>query len=351
MSDKKITFSVIENEDNAIPEPIEKSVSGKDYLFYGEDNLYPELLFGCYDNCTMLQSIINGLSDYIAGSGITEDFDVTSKGDKCSELLKKVALDYIIFGAFSIQVRRNSYGDVVALDYVDVSKIRLSEDEKTVYYCRKWSKYARDIRKYDRWDKGLKQSNSVFYYKNPKSRGVYGTPIWKAAIEDALTAIEITHFHYSAIRNNFVPSAVVNFNNGVPTDEQQDEIEAKLNEKFSGSSNAARLLVSFNDNKDSAVTVERLSEDGFDSKYQALRDSVRDNMLTAFRASGQLFGVLPEQTGFNSVEYLNAFALYKETVVKPLQQEIEDAFKRLGYDITLNEFVVEFKDNGETTVA
>ena len=133
MSDKKITFSVIENEDNAIPEPIEKSVSGKDYLFYGEDNLYPELLFGCYDNCTMLQSIINGLSDYIAGSGITEDFDVTSKGDKCSELLKKVALDYIIFGAFSIQVRRNSYGDVVALDYVDVSKIRLSEDEKTVY--------------------------------------------------------------------------------------------------------------------------------------------------------------------------------------------------------------------------
>ena len=191
----------------------------------------------------------------------------------------------------------------------------------------------------------------MFYYKNPKSRGVYGTPIWKAAIEDALTAIEITHFHYSAIRNNFVPSAVVNFNNGVPTDEQQDEIEAKLNEKFSGSSNAARLLVSFNDNKDSAVTVERLSEDGFDSKYQALRDSVRDNMLTAFRASGQLFGVLPEQTGFNSVEYLNAFALYKETVVKPLQQEIEDAFKRLGYDITLNEFVVEFKDNGETTVA
>ena len=61
--------------------------------------------------------------------------------------------------------------------------------------------------------------------------------------------------------------------------------------------------------------------------------------------------MLPEQTGFNSVEYLNAFALYKETVVKPLQQEIEDAFKRLGYDITLNEFVVEFKDNGETTVA
>jgi capsid portal protein len=220
-----------------------------------------------------------------------------------------------------------------------------------VFYCRKWSKYARDIRKYDRWDKGLKQSNSVFYYKNPKSRGAYGLPIWKAAIEDALTAIEITHFHYSAIRNNFVPSAVVNFNNGVPTDEQQDEIEAKLNEKFSGSSNAARLLVSFNDNKDSAVTVERLSEDGFDSKYQALRDSVRDNLLTAFRASGQLFGVLPEQTGFNSVEYLNAFALYKETVVKPLQQEIEDAFKRLGYDISLNEFTVEFQDNGEKTVA
>ena len=348
MNDRKIRFSVIEPKD-AVPEPIEKAVSGKGYLFYGEDNEYPELLYGCYEKCTMLQSIINGLSDYIAGSGLKEDFDVTAQGDKCSELVKKIVLDYIIFGAFAVQIRRNSYGSIVALDYVDVRNCRLSEDENYVYYCRKWSKYARDIRKYDRWNRNAKQSNSVFYFKNPKSRGVYGSPIWNAAIEDALTSIEITHFHYSSIRNNFVPSAIVNFNNGVPTEEQQDEIEDRLNEKFSGSSNAARLLVSFNDNKESAVTVERLSEDGFDSKYQALRGSVRDNILTAFRASGQLFGVLPEQTGFNSVEYINAFALYKETVVRPMQIEIEDAFGKLGYDIELNEFVVEFKNNGEDT--
>lgn len=347
---KKITLSLIEPCDNNVPEPIEKVMSGKDYMYFGEDNLYPELLFECYDNCSMLQSVINGLADYIAGSGISEDFDVTSQGDKCSELVKKVALDYVIYGAFAIQLRRNKFGDVVALDYVDVSRCRLDEAEEYVYYCRKWTKYARDIRKYDRWQKNIKSQNCIFYYKNPKSRGLYGTPIWKAAVEDALTAIEITHFHYSAIRNNFVPSAVVNFNNGIPSDEEQDEIENQLNDKFSGSSNASRLLVSFNENKDSAVTIERLSEDGFDTKYEALRKNVRDNILTAFRASGQLFGVLPEQTGFNSVEYLNAFALYKETVVHPMQQEIEDAFRRIGYEISLNEFVVEFKDNGEKTI-
>lgn len=344
---KKVSFSLVEPCDNTVPEPIEKQVSGKDYMFFGEDNMYPDLLFTCYDKCTLLQTLINGTTDYVSGKGIENDFQVSMSGMKCSELVKKISLDYIIFGAFAIQVRRNKLGEVVALDYVDVSRCRLDESETHVYYCRKWNKYARDIRKYDRWQKSVKLSNSIFYFKNPKSRGIYGLPIWNAAIKDALTGIEITNFHFSSIRNNFAPSAIINFNNGVPTDEEQDEIENELNSKFSGTSNASRLLVSFNENKDVATTIERLTEDNFDKKYESLSKNVKDNLLAAFRASSQLFGINPENTSFNSIEFTNAFSLFKETVAAPIQEEIEDAFKLLGYDIKLNEFEITFVNSGQ----
>ena len=45
------------------------------------------------------------------------------------------------------------------------------------------------------------------------------------------------------------PSMLINFNNGVPPDEQRDMIESSIIEKFSGSSNAGRFILAFNDSE------------------------------------------------------------------------------------------------------
>jgi hypothetical protein len=46
------------------------------------------------------------------------------------------------------------------------------------------------------------------------------------------------------IENGFLPTAMVNFNNGVPAPEERQTIEALLEAKFSGTSNAGRFMVS-----------------------------------------------------------------------------------------------------------
>ena len=50
------------------------------------------------------------------------------------------------------------------------------------------------------------------------------------------------------------------------------------------------------------------------------------------------------------MEYENTFKLFKETVVHPLQREIEGAFASIGdeYRFTLNEFTINF--NQEATI-
>lgn len=56
-----------------LPKPVEKKDT-KGWLKYGPDNLYPEFIFGLYQNCSLLQSVINGIADYVAGAGITDEF-------------------------------------------------------------------------------------------------------------------------------------------------------------------------------------------------------------------------------------------------------------------------------------
>ena len=247
------------------------------------DSTYDETLDGGDSDAVALQAVINGTADYIAGKGFVdpaaESKIVDEDGGTLLTLVQRCVADYLIFGALTIGVRRNSEKQIAALDYHDPRHFRLAEDGKTAYYCKDWARNSRKVVAYPIFNPANKEPNSsVFYFKAPRCRTLYGLPMWSSATKDVQTAIEISTFHLSAIMNNFVPSAIVNFNNGTPDEATQKEIEGKLVKKFSGSKNAARLLVSFNDSRVNATTLERLTEDHFDQRYNALAKSCKENI-------------------------------------------------------------------------
>lgn len=354
--DKAAQVITLEMREVNIPQPKEELEKSKGYVSFGDGNNYPNFLFDCYSNCSILQSIINGLVDYVCAAGLDNEElakkSVNLKGETLSELIAKVVADYVIFGAFAMQIIRNKNGNIIEMLWIDCRKVRLDENETTVYYRKDWTRYGRETKKYDRWQKDKKFDNCIYYYKRPVSRGLYGLPMWSSVVKDVMTAIEISKFHLSSILNNFSASAIINFNNGVPTKDEQRKIEQKINDKFSGSTNAARMMLSFNNNKEQAVTVARVPEDNFDQKYQALSKSTKENIFVAFRAQPQLFGTDPDRTGFNSQEYQESFKLFKKTVVAPIQTEIETAFARIdpAFTFRLNEFTIDFEPQTQPTL-
>lgn len=352
-SKKHLIFS---GTDIIVPKPVESVQRGKDMVTFGEDNQYPQFLFGLYSDCSLLQSLVNGTSQYISGNGFTNDeldsITVNQSGETLYDLSQKISLDYILFGAFSVQVRRNAFGDIVSLDYVDVQKVRLSDDGKTVYYNSKWERYAKDIKTYKRYNPKEKYDNSILYWKNPLGRGIYGLPIWSSAIKEVQTLTEISTFHLASIKNGLHSPMAINFNNGVPTDEEQREIEELIAEKFSGASNAGKFLLSFNESKENSMTIDSVPDENYDQKYLALKTTATESLMTAFRASAQLFGVSSQSTGFSSIEYKEAFRLFNTTVIMPMQKQIEQAFSLLGYDVEFATFEIDFgtENNEETTI-
>lgn len=337
-------------QDNKV-ENVEKEISGKDFIAWGTDNRYLNYLFSLYEDCATLQSIINGTTDFVCGNDISCNLPrfektVNKNGDTINDIIQKIVSDYLIFGGFALQVIRNAVGNITELYWIDFTKIRSDKKNEVFFYSDEWDKSYGRVKYiiYPKFNENDSNPSSIFYYKGNKTRGTYPTPIYNAAITSCELEKKINEFHLNEISNNFLTSKIINFNSGLPDDDLKNEIEKNVNEKFCGSENAGRLLISFNANKDSETTVTDIPMDDFGERYDALQTRCREQIFLAFRAQPIIFGLQKENNGFSQDEYLQAFALYNRTVVQPIQQVIIKSFdKILGIEgsIVIEPFSIE----------
>ena len=335
--DEKLRFSIHDSAAKVVPTFIEKDTN-RPYLSYGIDNRFPQYLWDLYLRSALLQSIIEGTVNYVLGDGIIFNEnpiiqrlseEANKDGETLEDVIKKITADYNIFGGFALQIINNRLGEISEIYWLDFRNVRLNKEGDKAYYSDDWVRHANDYVVYDIFNPNTKQKSSVYYFKGHISRGVYPIPRYNGALNAVETSTEISKFHLNNILNNFSGNFIINFNNGAPSDDVQEEIERKLKAKFGGADNAGKFMIAFNDSKDNGVTVERIDDDEFDEKYQTLRTDTYKEIFIAFRAIPQLFGYSLEGTGFNKQEFVEAFELYNKTTVIPIQRDLQRTFNKI----------------------
>ena len=276
---------------------------------------------------------------------------MNKKGETIEEVARRIELDKMIFGGYALQIIRNMAGEVAEIYNVDMLRLRSDEKNEIFYYCDDWTKWGAKALIYPKF--GVDDSNPTsIYFEKGFSKGVYPVPCYNAALIPCELEKAINEFHLNSINNGFVSNLIINFNNGQPNDEQKEEIERDINEKFSGYQNAARILINYNDSAENATTVERLNSDDFDAKYESLAKRSRTQIFTAFRANPNLFGIPNENNGFSKEEYDSSFNLYNRTAVRPLQASLVDSFDKIfgvKGSLTIEPFNLEEPNNGEVS--
>lgn len=328
--------------------PTETLVSGKQYIQWGDRNRYPEYLLSLYQDCATLRSVICGAVDYVCGDKV-ESVVLTEKrinraGDTKESLLEMLARDYFTFGGFAIEVVRNREGDVAEVSALPLQYLRSDKYNEAFYYSEDWGKSAN---KYILLPKFVPEHKdimrSVYFYKNANCK-TYPEPIYAASVKPCEIERSIDDYHLNAISNGFAGSFIVNFNNGIPDDEIKDQIERAFNAKFSGSENAGRIAFCWNENKESATTLDKLEVDDFGDRYNSLSKHSRQQIFTAFRAHPNLFGIPTESLGFSEEEYASTFKLFNRTIIRPAQQRICNALNDIfGIEgaLTITPFTLE----------
>jgi hypothetical protein len=142
------------------------------------------------------------------------------------------------------------------------------------------------------------------------------------------------------IMNGLAPSMLINFNNGTPNQEERQLIEAKIAQKFSGTSNAGKFILAFNDNKESSAEITPVQLSDAHNQYQFLSEEATRKIMVAHRiVSPMLLGIKDSSgLGNNAEEIKTASLLMDNTVIRPFQELLIDSFDNiLAYnDIALN---------------
>ena len=318
--------------------PCEHKAQGKELIYWGDRNEFPNYLYQLYSTVPSLRSIINGSVDYVVGDDITSTIEalnerVNKTGQTLRDIVTLIAKDYYIYGGYALQVIRNNDGTIGEIYALDMRTIRSDKENEMFYYSEEWcTKRYVAISKALVYPKflpnALGQAEAIVYQKNTSYK-TYPDPIYLASINACEVERAIDEFHLNAINNGFAGSYIVNFNNGEAEDKQMEEIEKNFNEKFAGQQNAGRIVFCWNRDKESATTLEKLEIDDFGERYQTLEKKSRQQIFTAFRANPNLFGIPTENLGFSQEEYESAFKLYNRTQVKPVQRMICDTFDRI----------------------
>jgi len=142
------------------------------------------------------------------------------------------------------------------------------------------------------------------------------------------------------IMQGLAPSMLINMNNGTPDPEQREIIEKRIYEKFSGSSNAGKFILAFNDDPATAATIDPIQLSEAHNQYQFLSDESSKKIMVAHRVVSPMLLGVKDNTGFgsNADELKTASILMDNMVIRPFQTLLINAFDQiLAYnDISLH---------------
>ena len=257
---KENLYSVVGSQFAAMAIPVIKEVRGKDYVFYGEDNLYPGELIKLYDSSAIHHTCIQAIKDGIFGEGIEligSEY-INTQGETIDEVFEKITLDYTLYQGYSINVIWNREGSAIAEVYHcpfnNVRSGKMDEEDKVneYFYSSDWANLrkhpALSYRAFDATDNKSDNASQIFYYFNyTPGNDSYPLPTYVAAINDINLDAKVSRFHVNNISNGLAPSLFISFKNGIPSPEQRREVYKEIENTYSGEENAGRFFLSFSD--------------------------------------------------------------------------------------------------------
>tara|TARA_R110002167_G_scaffold6795_4_gene32088 strand:+ start:300 stop:2366 length:2067 start_codon:yes stop_codon:yes gene_type:complete len=364
---KKDNFSVINYTDQEIPVFCEKQ--GQKFVTYGADDLYGDYLRDLFISSSTNGAIINGVADMIYGGGIDATDKDESDGKReqwlrlqdllrksDDDLLQKVAFDIKLYGMTYVNVIWNaSRTRIACIKHLPVHTIRsgVADSEGVInefYYKSDWREkreVEKAIKAFSNEDRTT-ASTCLQIKRYTPSLHYYALPDYAGGTNYIELDQSISEFHLNNVRRGFFPSMLLSFKNGVPTEQERRVIEQKVIDKFTGSDNAGRILITFNDGDETAPEFTPITQNGADGMYEYLSKLVSEKIITAHRVvSPLIFGVRSEGSGFgnNADELRDSYSLFNNTVIAPFQDILLNAFGMLFgiNDIELDIFFITAK--------
>jgi len=312
---------------------------------YGSDNNYFQYLIDRSVGSTTNNSIIRGVANMVYGKGL-DALDSNRKPEQYASMMillkpkdvKRVISDRKKLGMGALQVTyKGKKVDEVTHFPMETLRAGICNDQGEVdtwYYHPDWINRQRSDKliEFPVFGSTNGKKSEIYIIQSYAAGFKYYSPCdYVGALPYAVLEEEIADYLINDTINGFSGTKVVNFNNGIPDVQKQREIKRDINNKLTGA-RGEKVIVAFNNDAESATTVTDLPLDNAPEHYQYLSDECRNKLITGHNITSPLLIGVREAgggLGSNADEIKNSSLFFDNIVIKPLQEEILDAFSEI----------------------
>jgi hypothetical protein len=334
---KKINF------DAAILPRFEEVINNKEWVYWGDDNLWPEHSINLYNYSSMLRASLNSIRDAVIGkemliNGQRGDFVMANSTESVYDIYKKVTTDFIIHNGFTLNtILRMDKEGISEFYHMDISKIRSGKSQyndriKNYYHSNDWA----NVRRYTplelpAFDLTNDEPSQVYFYKQYQpSQFYYPVNEWIGARYAAEIETEIYNYHLNNLQQGYHGGAVFAMNNGIPSEEERQSVYRHLEEKFTSTNQAGNIIVTFSDDKEHAPEITTIQSNASADMFIQLNDMINQAILTSCRISNPtLLGIKTSGQLGNKNEMIEGYEHFLSTVVKPIQEKLIREFEKI----------------------
>jgi hypothetical protein len=331
----------------------EKVIRNQPWVNWGLNNKFVDGLYDLLDFSPIHNACVRSKIDNIVGQGFVTDYKVSDK-ETLNDIFKDLVFDFVVTGNLFIETiwRQDRSQGLGGLHYLPSKYMRVGAPDNAelildkFYYCRDWAQFKRAgvIELHEFNPKNFTNRQVVLIRDKNPAYWAYGSPQYMSVVNDIRLNHEITVYNLANLINGANPSLWVHFADGFPQSETEERnILQRLEQRYEGSSNAGKMIVSFSEGPEGRPQIEQIPSNLQQGFYAEVFELVQRQILSGHKIpDGALIG-LPSPTGFNSSAELltTAHKLFLETSIKPVQKFLLRELKPLvelvnpGVDVKL----------------
>jgi hypothetical protein len=327
-------YHLVKVEFDQAQQPKFEEKRGKNYVEFGAKNNYSNYLIELFGESPKHGAIVKGKVNYIYGKGFADVPKVANvEGETWNQILKRSILDDELHGGFYLQIVYNLNKQIAGVYHIEFQKVRVSKDLKCFYVKDDWSKseFRESAREYKAFNPSDPTGAQILFVKqyNPKS-DIYPLPSYFQGLNYIESDIQVSRHILGNAKKNFVATKLINFNNGLPGEEEQEEVERDLKNKFANPE-GDRVVIAFNPSKENAVDIVDLGQTNLTKEdFTNVNNLIQQEIFSCHQVtSPMLFGIKTEgQLGGRS-EIRDAYQIFQNTYVNERQQQHEVTFNKL----------------------
>jgi hypothetical protein len=301
-------------------------------------------------------AILKKKADMTAGKGF-DTVDMMQKmfvaningSDTLDEIAYKNSYDLSLYGGFCYLATWSKDKKTIArIQYMDWSKVRkmkeLDDDSEIAkrqadgvdffMISSDWTqerkeKYKPEIVQGFSTDYNDETTQLVYVpMYRPGSEDTYPLPDYQACATWIAISTEIQSFHLNSCKNSFNPSMLISLI-GIPSDSEMKQFQRKLEEQYTGSPNAGKIILTLSEDETQVPVITTLESNGSDQRYKDLSQEVKEQLVIGHRASNAAVGIATAGKLGTSNEIIEAEAMFQHNVIDQFQFLLENSYNRI----------------------